>query len=90
MLTAVLIWFAQEGKSSANGSAWPVAHPVLTYASATNAGYPSNFFADPFLYLQVRSVNPVELHSTALYMYRHLAKFTASGLQQIHELRNSG
>ena len=90
MLTAVLIWFAQEGKSSANGSAWPVAKPVLTYASATNAGYPSNFVADPFLYLQVRSVNPVELGSTTLYMYRHLAKFTASGLQQIRELRNSG
>ena len=89
MLSAVLIWFAREGKSSANGSAWPVANPVLTCASATDAGYPSNFVADPFLYLQVRSVNPVELRSTALYMYRHLAKFTASGLQQILELRNS-
>ncbi|XP_051208218.1 glucosamine inositolphosphorylceramide transferase 1 [Lolium perenne] len=41
-----------EGRSSANGSAWPVANPVLTCASATHAGYPSNFVADPFLYLQ--------------------------------------
>ncbi|KAF6985890.1 hypothetical protein CFC21_003704 [Triticum aestivum] len=41
-----------EGRSSANGSAWPVANPVLTCASATDAGYPSNFVADPFLYLQ--------------------------------------
>ena len=90
MLTAVLIWFAQEGKSSANGSAWPVANPVLTCASATDAGYPSNFVADPFLYLQVRSVNSVELRSTAVYMYRHLAKFMAPGMQQIHELRKSG
>ncbi|KAE8808788.1 glycosyltransferase family protein 64 protein C5-like [Hordeum vulgare] len=36
-----------EGKSSANGSAWPVANPVLTCASATKVGYPSNFIADP-------------------------------------------
>ncbi|CAM0954245.1 unnamed protein product [Alopecurus aequalis] len=41
-----------EGRSSANSSAWPVANPVLTCASATEAGYPSNFVADPFLYLQ--------------------------------------
>ncbi|KAI3871266.1 hypothetical protein MKW92_050247 [Papaver armeniacum] len=33
-------------------SAWPVANPVLTCASATNAGYPSNFVADPFIYIQ--------------------------------------
>lgn len=46
-----------EGKSSANGSAWPVANPVLTCASATEAGYPSNFVADPFLYLQVRETH---------------------------------
>ena len=49
-----VIWFPQEGRSSANSSAWPVANPVLTCASATEAGYPSNFVADPFLYLQVR------------------------------------
>ncbi|RZC78849.1 hypothetical protein C5167_003059 [Papaver somniferum] len=33
-------------------AAWPVANPVLTCASATNAGYPSNFVADPFIYIQ--------------------------------------
>ncbi|KAI4983511.1 hypothetical protein ZWY2020_025377 [Hordeum vulgare] len=48
---------AVEGKSSANGSAWPVANPVLTCASAIEAGYPSNFIANPLLYLQVRSVS---------------------------------
>lgn len=26
---------------------------MLTCASASNAGYPSNFLADPFLYIQV-------------------------------------
>jgi hypothetical protein len=31
-----------------------VANPVLTCATATDAGYPSNFVADPFLYIQVR------------------------------------
>lgn len=59
---------AQEGKSSANGSAWPVANPVLTCASATEAGYPSNFVADPFLYLQVRST----LRNCALLMCVHI------------------
>ncbi|KAL0874890.1 hypothetical protein Bca101_024595 [Brassica carinata] len=33
-------------------AAWPVANPVLTCASLTNSGFPSNFVADPFLYLQ--------------------------------------
>ncbi|KAJ6835471.1 glycosyltransferase family protein 64 protein C5 [Iris pallida] len=33
-------------------AAWPVANPVVTCASASNAGYPSNFVADPFLYIQ--------------------------------------
>lgn len=33
-------------------SAWPVANPVLTCASASHAGFPSNFVADPFLYVQ--------------------------------------
>ncbi|KAK3011882.1 hypothetical protein RJ639_012908 [Escallonia herrerae] len=32
--------------------AWPVANPVLTCASASDAGFPSNFVADPFLYAQ--------------------------------------
>ncbi|KAG1346344.1 glucosamine inositolphosphorylceramide transferase 1 [Cocos nucifera] len=41
-----------ESRSNRNSSAWPVANPVLTCASASNAGYPSNFLADPFLYIQ--------------------------------------
>jgi hypothetical protein len=55
-LLLCVVWFGQEGRSSANGSAWPVANPVLTCATATEAGYPSNFVADPFLYIQVRQL----------------------------------
>ncbi|KAA8539216.1 hypothetical protein F0562_025908 [Nyssa sinensis] len=33
-------------------AAWPVANPVLTCASPSDAGFPSNFVADPFLYVQ--------------------------------------
>ncbi|CAH2074162.1 unnamed protein product [Thlaspi arvense] len=33
-------------------ASWPVANPVLTCASLTNSGFPSNFVADPFLYVQ--------------------------------------
>ncbi|CAH8324383.1 unnamed protein product [Eruca vesicaria subsp. sativa] len=33
-------------------AAWPVANPVLTCASLTNSGFPSNFVVDPFLYVQ--------------------------------------
>ncbi|KAG7946234.1 hypothetical protein I3843_14G029200 [Carya illinoinensis] len=33
-------------------AAWPVANPVLTCASVSDAGFPSNFVADPFLYAQ--------------------------------------
>ncbi|XP_051121481.1 glucosamine inositolphosphorylceramide transferase 1-like [Andrographis paniculata] len=33
-------------------SAWPVANPVVTCASISDAGFPSNFVADPFLYAQ--------------------------------------
>jgi len=43
----------QEGRSNGNSSAWPVANPVLTCATPTEAGYPSNFVADPFLYVEV-------------------------------------
>ncbi|KAK4493237.1 hypothetical protein RD792_017894 [Penstemon davidsonii] len=32
--------------------AWPVANPVITCASLSDAGFPSNFVADPFLYKQ--------------------------------------
>ncbi|XP_072968911.1 glucosamine inositolphosphorylceramide transferase 1-like isoform X1 [Typha angustifolia] len=42
----------QENRSNGNSSAWPVANPVLTCASPSKAGYPSNFVADPFLYIQ--------------------------------------
>lgn len=34
-------------------AAWPVANPILTCASVSNAGFPSNFVADPFIYVQV-------------------------------------
>ncbi|XP_021749988.1 glycosyltransferase family protein 64 protein C5-like [Chenopodium quinoa] len=33
-------------------AAWPLANPVITCASASESGYPSNFVADPFLYIQ--------------------------------------
>lgn len=33
-------------------SAWPVANPVVTCASLSDAGFPSNFVADPFLFPQ--------------------------------------
>ncbi|MBA0596237.1 hypothetical protein Gorai_013066, partial [Gossypium raimondii] len=33
-------------------AAWPVANPVITCASASDSGFPSNFVADPFLYVQ--------------------------------------
>ncbi|KAG2672291.1 hypothetical protein I3760_13G034000 [Carya illinoinensis] len=33
-------------------AAWPVANPVLTCASVSDAGFPSNFVADPFLYIK--------------------------------------
>uniref|UniRef100_A0A7N0TLU7 Glucosamine inositolphosphorylceramide transferase 1 n=1 Tax=Kalanchoe fedtschenkoi TaxID=63787 RepID=A0A7N0TLU7_KALFE len=34
------------------GSAWPVSNPVITCGLVSAAGFPSNFVADPFLYLQ--------------------------------------
>ncbi|GAB2250513.1 hypothetical protein Droror1_Dr00016763 [Drosera rotundifolia] len=33
-------------------AAWPVANPVITCATASDSGFPSNFVADPFLYIQ--------------------------------------
>ncbi|CAL0321238.1 unnamed protein product [Lupinus luteus] len=33
-------------------AAWPVANPVVTCAAVSDAGYPSNFVADPFLFIQ--------------------------------------
>ncbi|KAJ3694999.1 hypothetical protein LUZ60_000376 [Juncus effusus] len=41
-----------EKKINVNNSAWPVANPVLTCAHPSLAGFPSNFVADPFLYIQ--------------------------------------
>ncbi|CAA0829235.1 Glycosyltransferase family protein 64 protein C5 [Striga hermonthica] len=35
-----------------NNAAWPVANPVITCASVSDAGFPTNFVADPFLYMQ--------------------------------------
>lgn len=33
-------------------ASWPVANPVVTCGSVTDFGFPSNFVADPFLYIQ--------------------------------------
>lgn len=38
-----------------DSAAWPVANPVVTCASASDAGFPSNFVADPFLFIQVNN-----------------------------------
>lgn len=43
----------QENRRDESSAAWPVANPVFTCASVADAGYPSNFVADPFLYVQV-------------------------------------
>ncbi|KAK4754551.1 hypothetical protein SAY87_002655 [Trapa incisa] len=44
-IEAVNIWRDQT-------AAWPVANPVMTCASASHVGFPSNFVADPFIYMQ--------------------------------------
>ena len=46
-------WMEQWNVWDNETAAWPVANPVVTCASATDAGFPSNFVADPFLYIQV-------------------------------------
>lgn len=33
-------------------AAWPVANPIVTCGSVTDSGFPSNFVADPFLYVK--------------------------------------
>nr|GEZ48390.1 glycosyltransferase family protein 64 protein C5-like [Tanacetum cinerariifolium] len=33
-------------------ASWPVANPIVTCGSVTDSGFPSNFVADPFLYIQ--------------------------------------
>lgn len=50
-------------------AAWPVANPVVTCASPSSIGFPSNFVADPFLYVQVMSfffLNTIYLFSFIL------------------------
>nr|XP_043613491.1 glucosamine inositolphosphorylceramide transferase 1 [Erigeron canadensis] len=49
-------------------AAWPVANPILTCASVTDSGFPSNYVADPFLYVKddilymfFESKNPVTM-----------------------------
>ncbi|GKU91617.1 hypothetical protein SLEP1_g5467 [Rubroshorea leprosula] len=37
---------------SNESAAWPIANPVITCSSASDSGFPSNFVADPFLYIQ--------------------------------------
>lgn len=44
-IEAVNVW---KEKSAA----WPVANPVVTCASLSDSGFPSNFVADPFLFVQ--------------------------------------
>lgn len=41
-----------KGVGKDESGAWPVANPVITCASVSDAGFPSNFVADPFLYIQ--------------------------------------
>lgn len=43
----------QSNISNDDSAAWPVANPVVTCASVSDAGVPSNFVADPFLFIQV-------------------------------------
>ncbi|KAI3868837.1 hypothetical protein MKX03_003716, partial [Papaver bracteatum] len=38
-------------------SACPVANPVITCASVSNAGFPSNFVDEPFLFLKDQAEN---------------------------------
>lgn len=46
----------QVGVWRNESAAWPVANPVITCASVSDSGFPSNFVADPFLYVQVTTV----------------------------------
>ncbi|KAL0382762.1 UNVERIFIED_CONTAM: Glucosamine inositolphosphorylceramide transferase 1 [Sesamum calycinum] len=60
-------------------AAWPVANPVITCASVSDAGFPSNFVADPFLYAQ-----ELTGHSRELFEIR------ASGLSCKFDLEGKG
>jgi hypothetical protein len=46
---------SQWGISNDEGAAWPVANPAVTCADVEEAGFPSSFVANPFLFLQVRT-----------------------------------
>ena len=43
-------------------AAWPVANPVVTCASLSHSGFPSNFVADPFLFQHVTPSPSLYLH----------------------------
>lgn len=65
-------------------AAWPVANPVLTCASVSDAGFPSNFVADPFLYVQVTLISSIsfrflEFMSSNVHSWIHCP----SGLEKI-------
>lgn len=47
----------QMNEERPKAAAWPVANPVVTCASASQA-VPSNFVADPFLYVKVSFFRP--------------------------------
>ncbi|KAI9156866.1 hypothetical protein LWI28_013369 [Acer negundo] len=36
-----------------HSAAWPVSNPILSCASVSQSGFPSNFVADPFMYAQI-------------------------------------
>lgn len=60
----------QSNVSNDESAAWPVANPVVTCASVSDAGYPSNFVADPFLFIQVTlSFHPLFLHVHYLLLF---------------------
>ncbi|KAL2943244.1 Glycosyltransferase family protein 64 protein C5 [Bienertia sinuspersici] len=50
-------------------AAWPLANPMITCASASEVGYPSNFVADPFLYIQIYML-PESNEKGELRLYR--------------------
>lgn len=55
----------QTNVSNDDSAAWPVANPVVTCASVSDAGFPSNFVADPFLFIQVIG----SCHSSFLHIF---------------------
>lgn len=50
-------------------AAWPVANPVVTCASASQA-VPSNFVADPFLYVKVSFIQFFSLFGNSNHLFR--------------------